>query len=238
MLQYSSCQRKCLNEYAHYILCYFINWWLLLLNRIKLIGYIKYIFRIFTIPVKWYAIFPMGESICRGYKPVPTQQEIWGPSCISIHAGHCLPRWTRSHIASLHSLVWKKAFLSGLYSTTTLSGPMNFWTRAVRLRSGRLSHPPMCPHSELCSQATEASLLNHKAWGSATAQTNTHKTIPPLYKVVHLKSHSWWYFASSATQVTYEGGYTSYFCVSNRRNNQAEEHTQNILIWSFGRIPT
>lgn len=223
--------------YAHYILCYFMNQWLLLHNRIKLIGYIKYILPkgIFTIPVKWYAIFSMGESISTGYKPVPTQQEIWGPPCILIHAGRCLPRWTRSHIVSLHSLVWKKAFLSGLYSTTTHSGPMNFWTRAVRLHSGRLSHPPMCPHSELCPQATEASLLNHKAWGSATAQTNTHKTISPLYKVVHLESHSWWYFAPSATQVTYKGGYISYFCVSNRRNNQAERgaHTKyfDLIIW-------
>lgn len=183
------------------------------------------------LPVKWYAIFSMGESISIGYKPVPTQQEIWGLPCILIHAGCCLPRWTRSHIVSLHSLVWKKAFLSGLYSTTTHSGPMNFWTRAVRLRSGWLSHPPMCPHSELCSHATEASLLNHKAWGSATAQTNTHKTISPLYKVVHLESHSWWYFALSATQVTYKGGYISYFCVSNRRNNQAERSTHKIF-WS------
>lgn len=140
---------------------------------ISLTGYIKCILTrgIFTTSVKCYAIFPEGESICIVYKPESTEQEIWGPPCI--HAGHCLPRRTRSHIASLHSLVWKKAFLSGLYSTTALSGPMNFWTRAVGLRSRRLSHLPMCPHSELRSQATEASLLNREAWGSATAQAPT-----------------------------------------------------------------
>ena len=43
------------------------------------------------LPVKWYAIFSMGESISIGYKPVPTQQEIWGLPCILIHAGCCLP---------------------------------------------------------------------------------------------------------------------------------------------------
>lgn len=63
-----------------------------LLNRIKLIGNIKYIFPkgIFTIPVKWYAIFPVGESICIGYKPVLTQQEIWGPLCILINIPSCI----------------------------------------------------------------------------------------------------------------------------------------------------
>lgn len=83
---------KSLNEYAHCILCYFMDWWLLLLNRIKLIGNIKYIFPkgIFTISVKWYAIFPVGESICIGYKPILTQQEIWGPPCILINIPPCI----------------------------------------------------------------------------------------------------------------------------------------------------
>lgn len=124
----------------------------------------------FTLPIKCYEIFLEGESICVVCKHVPIEQEIWGPLCI--HAGPCLPR----HIASLHSLVWKKAFLSGLYSTTAFSGPMNFWTRAVGLRFGQLSHPPMCLQDKLWSQATEASLLNHEAWGT----TLRVQIIPPL----------------------------------------------------------
>lgn len=38
---------------------------------------------------------------------------------------------------------------------------------------GWLAHPPTCPHSKPCSQATEASLLNREPWGSATAQATT-----------------------------------------------------------------
>lgn len=87
---------------------------------------------------------------------------------------HCLPRWAGGHIASPHSLVWKKAFLSGLCSTTTtLSGPVNFWTRAVGLCWGWLSHPQHAHVASRVLRQQKHHLLNSEPWGSATAQAAT-----------------------------------------------------------------
>lgn len=137
--------------------------------------------------VKGCVVFPEVESTCVAHKPATTEWEVWGPP--GIHTGHSLTR-TGSPVASLHSLVWKKPFQSGLYSTITLSGPVNFWTRAVGLCSGWLSHPPKCPHGKWCSQTTKASLLNHEPWAQPQLRPPPSgcKTIPPLYEVMHLKS--------------------------------------------------
>lgn len=140
---------------------------------------------------------------------------------------HCLPRWTGGHIASPHSLVWKKAFLSGLCSTTTLLN-VNFWTRAVGLCLGWLSRPPTCPHGKSCSQATEASLLNCEPWGSATAQATTLRVQNKSTLVessTFKKSVSM--TVSSATWVTYEGVYISFMWATGEGNQAARgAHTK------------
>lgn len=152
--------------------------------------------------VKCCAVFPEVESTCVlfvAHELATTEPEGWGHP--RIHAGCCLPG-TGSLLASLHSLVWKKPFLSGIYSTITLSGPVNFWTRAVGLCSGWLSHPPTCPHGKWCLQTTKASLLNHESWAQPQLRPppSGRKTIPPLYEVVHVKSQYQGIHISSSLQ--------------------------------------
>lgn len=162
---------KCLNEYVLHRLCYIWMNFLFYILQLSSLDILN------TFTKEYLDVRQMLCNFSWGGKRLSGVQ-----TCHNRARNLQAPRWMdrvlsapmnqRSHCFS-QSPVWKKEFLSALYATPALSGPMNSWTRAVGLCLGCLSHPPACPHGKPCSQATKASLLNHEPWGSATAQATT-----------------------------------------------------------------